>query len=668
MSQYITFLVLGIGAGTIYAGLALGLVVQFKASGVLNLSHGAVAMLAAYQYDELRTTGDLVMPWVGLPARVHLADGLAIVPAMAIVLVVSGLLGLVFHLAVFRPLRDAPVLAKVVASAGLMLVLQAIVTIQFGADYGRQPGRLLPSETIRVFDTAVPRDRLYLAAITAVVTVALWAVFRFTMFGLAVRGASESERGARLVGLAPDRLVAVCWIGSSMIAALFGILIAPITGLDPQRFALFIVPALAAALFGRLTYVSITAIGGVLLGVAQSELLFLSTKPWFPEWMRSGVNDLLPFLAIVVALVVAGKRLPVRGVAAGAESMRSLRTSERPRTTMLWIGAGVIAMVVLDGGNRFALQQSVVGAMVLLSFVVLVGYVGQLSLAQAAIAGTAGFLVSRFADAGGIPFPVAPLLAASCAAVVGAIVGLPALRVRGVQLAVVTLSGAVAVEQVVFRNPSIGGGLGGAQVPEPSLFGLDLGARGSDGQPTIAFGITCLVILGALALGAGNLRRSALGRRMLAVRSNERAASAAGIDVMRIKIAGFAVSSFIAGVGGAMTGYLQGSVSEQSFGVFVGISLLATAYLAGITSVSGAFVGGLLVSGGLLATVLTDALDIGRYYVLLSGLGVVMTAVLHPEGITPAAAAGIRRLRSLTSRPTRSSAARAPEIHNFIDG
>lgn len=646
MSQYLVFLVLGIGAGTIYAGLALGLVVQFKASGVLNLSHGAVAMLAAYQYDELRTTGHLVLPWVGLPSRVHLVDGLPVVPAMLVVLTVSALLGLLFHLLVFKPLREAPVLARVVASAGLMLVVQAIVTIQFGADYGRQPGPLLPAEAVQVLGLSVPRDRFYLAGITALIAIGLWALFRYTWFGLATRAVAESERGARLVGLSPDRLVAACWVGSSVMAGLFGVLIAPITGLDPQRFALFIVPALAAALVGRLTYISATAIGGLALGMAQSELLFLSTKPWFPEWARSGVVDLLPFLAIVVVLVVAGNRLPVRGASVGAEALRSLRTTERPVVTGGWIAAGLIAMVALEGSGRYALQVSLVGVLLILSLVVLVGYVGQLSLAQAAIAGTSGFLLSRLAEDLAVPFPIAPLLAAGCAAAVGAVVGLPALRVRGVQLAVVTLAGAVAVEQVLFRNPRISGGMSGARVPEPTLFGLDLGARGSDGQPTLAFGFVCLAVVGAIAILVGNLRRSAVGRRMLATRSNERAAAAIGIDVVRIKITAFAISSFIAGLGGALTGYLQGSISAQSFGVFIGISMLATAYLSGITSVSGAFVGGLLIGGGLVATVLTDTFTLGRYYLLLSGLGVVITAVLHPEGIAPAAGAGLRRLRA----------------------
>jgi ABC-type branched-subunit amino acid transport system permease subunit len=380
--------------------------------------------------------------------------------------------------------------------------------------------------------------------------------------------------------------------------------------------------------------------------MAQSELLFLSTKPWFPEWARSGIVDLLPFLAIVAVLVVAGKRLPVRGMSAGAEALRSLRTTERPLATGIWVVAGLGAMVSLEGSGRYALQVSLVGTVLILSLVVLVGYVGQLSLAQAAIAGTAGFLLSRFAEDLSVPFPLAPLLAAGCAAAVGAVVGLPALRVRGVQLAVVTLAGAVAVEQVLFRNPLISGGMTGARVPEPSLFGFDLGARGSDGQPTLAFGVVCLVVVGITAIMVGNLRRSAVGRRMLATRSNERAAAAIGIDVVRIKVAAFAVSSFIAGLGGAMTGYLQGSVSAQSFGVFVGISMLATAYLSGITSVSGAFVGGLLIGGGLLANVFTTTFALGRYYLLLSGLGVVVTAVLHPEGIAPAAGAGLRRLRA----------------------
>src|SRR3954470_16268609 len=171
MTQYMVFLVLGIGAGTIYAGLALGLVVQFKASGVLNLSFGAVAMLAAFQYDELRTTGDLVLPWVGPPSRLHIADGLAIVPAMLIILAVTALLGYLCHLLVFKQLRDATAVAKVVSTVGLMLVFQAIVTINFGSAYGqRQPTAILPSATVHLGDLALPRDRFYLAAITLLVT------------------------------------------------------------------------------------------------------------------------------------------------------------------------------------------------------------------------------------------------------------------------------------------------------------------------------------------------------------------------------------------------------------------------------------------------------------------------------------------------------------------
>lgn len=660
MSQYVVFLILGIGAGTIYAGLALGLVVQYKASGVLNLAHGVVAMLAAYQFDELRRTGHLVLPWVGLPARFHIADGMGPVPAMLVVLTATALLGLAFHLLVFRPLRNASVLAKVVASSGLMLVIQAIVTIQFGVEY-RRVDALLPAETVRLFGVAVPRDRFYLLAITVVVAAGLWALFRFTAFGLAVRAAAESERGAELMGLSPNRLAAVCWAGSSVLAGLFGILIAPITGLDPQRFALFIVPALAAALLGRLSYISLTTIGGLGLGMMQSETVFLATKSWFPEWARTGAADLLPFLAIVMALVIGGRRIPVRGSEAGAESLRSLRTPERPAVTAVWLAVGLVAMVALHGPNRYALQTSVVGAIIVLSLVVLVGYVGQISLAQAAIAGTAGFLVSRFADGAGVPFPLAPLLAALCAASVGAVVGLPALRVRGVQLAVITLAGAVAVEQVLFRNPKITGSLGGSTVSPPTLFGLDLDPRGDDGHPTVAFGVLCLAILGILAFGVVALRRSSIGLRMLATRSNERAAAAIGIDVVRVKLLAFTIASFIAGIGGAMIGYLQGAVSNQSFGIFVGISFLAVAYLAGITSVSGAFLGGLLVSGGLAATVVTDAFDLDRYYLLLSGVGVVITAVLHPEGIAPAVGDGVRRLRSPR---VRRSAPHAAELEH----
>jgi branched-chain amino acid transport system permease protein len=258
-------------------------------------------------------------------------------------------------------------------------------------------------------------------------------------------------------------------------------------------------------------------------------------------------------------------------------------------------------------------------------------------------AGVAGFVLTRLGTAG-IPFPVAPLAAAAAAALLGLLVGIPALRVRGVNLAVVTLAGAVAVEELVFKNPVLVGGVAGRRVPEPRLFGLDLGIGGPDttSYPRPVFGLLVLVVLTALALAVVGLRDSRLGRRFLAVRSNERAAAAVGVSVEGTKLAGFALSAFVAGLGGALLGYSQGRLSYASFGVFVSLAFLAVTYVGGIARVSGALVGGALASGGIVFTALDQAAGLGRYELLVTGAGLVAMAVLYPDGV----ASAVGRLRA----------------------
>ena len=198
------------------------------------------------------------------------------------------------------------------------------------------------------------------------------------------------------------------------------------------------------------------------------------------------------------------------------------------------------------------------------------------------------------------------------------VVGLPALRLRGQSLAVVTLAAAVAVEEVVFKSPLLTGGFEGTLVPE-----LAAGRAGSRW-----FGVVVLLVLAAVALGVAVLRRGAPGRRFLAVRANERAAAACGIDLTATKLAAFALSAFVAGVGGTLLGYGQGRLSFASFGVFVSLAYLAVTYLGGIAGISGALLGSLLVPGGLVFS-----LAGGRFQLLASGLGLIAIAILRPQGV-----------------------------------
>ncbi|HJV09187.1 MAG TPA: branched-chain amino acid ABC transporter permease, partial [Acidimicrobiales bacterium] len=292
IDRTIVFLLLGLGAGAVYAGLGLGLVLVHRVSGVVHVAHGAVAAYAAYVFVELRAVGDLVLPL----GRVSLGDEVPFTVAFAISLAVAAGIGLVAYLLVFRPLRAAPALAGLVASVGLMATLQALIVLRFSAG-GRPVPAILPAGPIRVLGNDVPRDRLLLAAIVVAAGVGLWAVYRFTRFGLASRAASDDTTGVALLGRSPDRLAAINWTIASVLAGAAGILVAPITGLDPVTTSLLVVPALAAALAGRLVSFGATVAAALGLGMAQS-LLLLAQDNW--SWIpRSGVREAVPLVVIV---------------------------------------------------------------------------------------------------------------------------------------------------------------------------------------------------------------------------------------------------------------------------------------------------------------------------------------------------------------------------------
>jgi ABC-type branched-subunit amino acid transport system ATPase component/ABC-type branched-subunit amino acid transport system permease subunit len=270
-----------------------------------------------------------------------------------------------------------------------------------------------------------------------------------------------------------------------------------------------------------------------------------------------------------------------------------------------------------------------------LSLVVLTGMVGQVSLAQAAIAGSGGFVVAKIGT--GIPFPLSLFIAGAISAILGVAIGISALRIRGTQLAVVTLAAAVCIESLVFNNPNISPGSGNS-IPSPTLFGLNLGVRSGSDTATLRFALLVLGIVTILVLIVMNVLRGPTGRQMIAVRDNERAGTSVGIDAAGIKILAFAVSAFLAGVGGALIGYSRNELSPSSFGLFVGIAILAYAYLGGITSISGAIVAGLFAPLGIVYVATQQLIaphiqDFASYYVLIGALGLIITPIINPLGI-----------------------------------
>jgi branched-subunit amino acid ABC-type transport system permease component len=631
MRDVLLYAALGLGAGALIASVALGVVLIYRGSGVINIATGAIAMLAAYLYWAFKTG------FFGF----HLSSP----PAVVLTLVCMAGFGVLIELAIFRPLRNTAPLAKLAASLGLLLVLEAGVILVFGNSLKAAPA-ILPSDTITVFDRVVPKDRFLLAGIVILVAGLLTALFRWTPFGLATRAASENEVSAMLVGLSPSRLAILNTALASVVAGGLGVLVAPIIALDAQTMAFQVVPALGAALLAGFTSFFIACFAGLAIGAVQSLLIFWSTQSWFPTDTGGspirGLPELFVFLVIVLALFLRGASLPGRGELVEKRLPFVPRPERLLRSSAIAAAAGVVCLIVFPYDFRQALINSLLGIIICLSLVVIIGFVGQISVVQLALAGVAGFTMSHLTtDVGGIwaEFPISLLIGALAATVVGLVVAVSALRVRGVSLVVVTLAAAVALEQFGFLNVRWGGGFTGSPVTQPRLGGLDLSPGGpfrgvDDKIPSPTFGFLVLAVTILLGMLVANTRRSSLGQRMLAVRSNERAAAAAGINVRNTKLAGFGIAAFIAGMAGAVYAYNFGSVSSSRFGAVAALGLIAFAYFGGITMVSGAVIAGIGATEGLLPHAFDEWFGLsGNWALLIGGLALIITLLVNPEGI-----------------------------------
>ena len=628
MQQILLFSLLGLGSGALIAGIALGVVLTYRGSGIINLATGGVAMFAGYTFWALTT--DLL----------HLST----VPALLVSLVIVLVLGVAIELVAFRPLRTAPPLAKLVSSLGVLLVLQASMLLAFGTTAQPEPS-VLPQNTVKLLGAVIPVDRFILTGIVIVLAAVLAALYRFTLFGLATRAASENEVFAMLSGLSPNRLSMINTLLASVIAGGVGILAASITQLDTETLPLQIVPALAAALLAGFTSFGIACAAGIGLGIIGSLLQYVTSLSWFPTAggvALPGVYELVVFVLIVLFMYLRGASLPSRG------ELVEQRLPEAPRPRRLAVTAPVVAvvcavaLVVLPFDFREALVNTMIGTLIALSLVVITGFMGQISVVQLTLAGVSGFTISHLAVNAGIAFPIAPLLGAGVALILGLITAASALRVRGVSLAVVTLAAVVAITNFGFVNTTWGGGQTGSPVPEPKLLGLDLGPRagfrGLDGNlPSPVFGWVVLAVTVALCVLVGLLRRGSLGQRMLAVRSNERAASAVAIDPRVVKFTAFGISAVIAGLAGALYAYNFSSVSADRFDPFTALSLVAFAYAGGITLISGAVFAGLISTQALFPYALDKWLGInGNWFLLFGGAILIVTLIQNPEGVAGA--------------------------------
>jgi sulfate-transporting ATPase len=632
MSTFLKFFILGMGAGVLYALYAQGLVLIYKASSVVNFSQGAVGLCGAYVY------------WALQPRQ-------SFVVAAAAGILVSAGLGLATQLLVLGPMerRGSSPLQRVIATLGVLAVVQQALLLRYGTDTRLYPS-LVPRRPWKLSsDLIVSSDRFYLLLVGAVLSSVLWLVYRYTRFGMATSATAENATASAALGWSPTLIKAVNWSVGGGLAGLAAILIGSLTGLSPNTGWLTIVPALAAAMVGNFSSFPLTFAGGLLIGILESE-----STHYLPLWTTA-----TPFLVIITLLVARGRPLPLRGHL--TDRLPSIGKA-RPRPALIALAAvgTFVSIQVFTAAWTSALTTSLVVGLLALSLVVVTGYGGQISLAQYALAGIGALIAGRLGDAASLPFLPAVLIGTLGAVAVGVVVGLPALRVRGVSLAIVTLGLGLAIQSVVLGNPNwTGGPIRGTELPAPDIFGWDIE---SFAHPK-AYAIVCLLAFVLATLAVANLRRGRAGRRLLAVRDNERAAASIGVSVFEAKLYAFAVASGLAGLAGGLFAFRNPHVNFGQFDVFSSITLVSLAVIGGIGFVGGSAVAGAAAAVGIVAQVLSHWFETTDYFVLVLGVLLLVQLVVVPDGVAADVARVAEGLRARFGRQPRHPQLRvaAPE-------
>lgn len=624
------FVLLGLGVGALYTLAAQGLILVYRGSGVLNFAHGAMGMVAAFLFFDLRDT-------MGLPTLV----------ALVLAVMASGLLGLMAH-GIMAALRTGSGLAKLIATLGLFTFLQYAAVRVWGG-HVRLVKPVLPSEPVELLPgVVIGSDRIWLFALAIVGTWALDRLYRSTRFGAATTAVAENATTAAALGWSPPRIAAANWAFGAALGGGTALLMAPIVGLSVTSLSLLVLPALAAALIGRFSSFVLTCVGAMGIGITEALFGRYVTTP--------GLAKSVPFLVIIAMLIFRGTPLPIRGELAARPPSVGLGII-RWRVLAPLIAVAVGAILLLPVRAVDATTTSLLIAILLLSLIVVTGYAGQLSLAQFALAGMGAWIATRAAVTFGLPFEVALLVGMLGAVPVGLIVAIPALRTRGVNLAVATLGLALVLEQLVFGNPHRTGGLEGTNVGFPTVFGIPVGAT----QHPHRYAIVALTAFILVALVITNVRRGRSGRRLAALRTNERAAAAMGIDVYRAKLFAFALASAIAGLAGTLLAYRAPRVVWSQFGLLESINVVVLAVIGGIGFIAGALVGSLAAVGGLTSHIMGGLGEtVDQWNRFLAGIVVILVLVQDPDGLVSLARRQYRAVVGFARRRPRSDEPTGP--------
>src|ERR1700722_7273885 len=642
MNDFIALCISGAVTGAIYSLVASGLTLSYSATGIFNFAYGGVAFSAAYMFYVCNT---------GL----HWPNWVA---GCFVLLVFAPLLGLLLDVAVFRHLQRATETAKIVATIGLLLALPALTewvldgvvdlfhvsiprsadVLQAGFPAGLGP---VPEDTWHIPGNIPITSNEVVVLVAAVLTaVGLYMLLRHSSLGLKMRAVVDRGELARMRGVNDATTSRVAWVIGTVLAALAGVVGAPLLGsINTNSYMALVFAASAATVLGWLREIPIAFAGGLAIGVAED---LVSKYATFAQNIN-GFNESVPVIILLGSLLFMSKER-VRSAGQASEDVKPpdyLEHLPRWRRAAPWVVATAFLIVYITVlSNDFwagVMAQGLSISLILLSLVIVTGMGGMVSLAQATFVTCAGLTTGLLFDHLGWPFYAAAALAVIITVIVGIAVALPALRLGGLSLALATLALAILGDNVLFQGLWLNNQGSGLNLPR-----LDIGPLDLSSNRTMA--LVLLAMVGLVMLLIRNLRVSSWGRAVAAVRSSQVAAATSGVSAVRVKLALFALSAAIAGIGGIMYASLQTSVSNSATPYIDGMLWLSTAVLFGIRRPVAAAYGGIvsaatpvIISSGFHwwswapSWLSWNGTQAPQIPLILFGLGAV-TLARHPDG------------------------------------
>lgn len=631
-----SLMVLSLASAALYAVAASGLVVTYTTSGIFNFAHGAVAMMTAFIYWQLSSPD----AW-GLPVWVSLILAL---------FVFAPSLGYLIDKVLMRRLHDATPITRIVVPIGLLVALIQIATVVWPpGEVNASLPRFFAGESVTIAGVAVEYHQLVVLAAAIAVAIGLRILLYRTRIGVAMRAVVDSRELAALNGVSPDLVSGLAWALGCSLAGLAGVLIAPILNLDQTQLTLLVINAYAAAMVGRLRSLPLTALGALILGIARESTNRYSKD--LPSWIT--VDTVPAIMLFVVLLVVPQDR----------DSLFGQRTDRSQVPDPGWravaIGSAVLVAVafilpsIYQGSTLRAIGYGLALGIVALSLVPLTGYAGQISLAPLAFAGIGAVVMYEWGRDGN---PLVLIAVVVICAAVGALVALPALRLKGLYLALATFAFALFCEKAVFTS------VDRFSDGDAAFKGLHIGSLRAVGgtRANLVMMAVVFALLGALVTF---LRRSAFGRRLQAMKDSPAACATLGLDLTRLKLQVFALSAAIAGLGGALLGGWRGRVGTEQFallqGALPGLPLVLLAVVGGIAAVAGALLGALLLAVFPLVGEAFPSLN--NLMVILPGLAGISLAS-NPDGAIAQTVSQVRAKLDRKGRNESDAGAGSPGI------